>query len=93
MERDMGYNISFQVSCSMYLSKSIFYQNPKRNCDVLKSMGHCVVPDSLSYSTCYRFMSMVVMPERPCGTATHRDSVSVVGRGRPPIGPQEQPLV
>lgn len=70
MERDMGYNISFQVSCSIYLSKSILYQNPKRNCDVFTSMGHCVVQDSLSYSTCYHFMSMVTMPERPYGTAT-----------------------
>lgn len=70
MERDMGYNISFQISCSMYLSKSILYQNPQRNWDVFKSMGHGVVQDSLSFSTCHHFMSMLMMPEKPCGPAT-----------------------
>ena len=33
-------------------------------------MGHFVVQDSFSYSTCYHCMSMAMVPERPCGTAT-----------------------
>lgn len=73
MERDTSHNISFQVSYtifSLYLTKLIFYQNAKRNFNVFKSMGHFVVQDSFSYSTCYHCMRMAMVPERPCGTAT-----------------------
>lgn len=49
-ERDMTYNISFQVSyriCNLYLTKLTLYQNPKRNFEMIKSMGNFCVARQL----------------------------------------------
>lgn len=49
-ERDMTYNISFQVSysiCNLYLTKLTWYQNPKRNFEMIKSMGNFCVARQL----------------------------------------------
>lgn len=79
-ESDMTYNISFQVSysiCTLYLTKLTSYQNPKRNSEMIKSMGNFVVQDSVSFSTCYHCTCMAMVPAGPCATATKdRDSVS-----------------
>lgn len=50
MERDISYNISFQVShtiCNLYLTKLTLYQNPRRNFDMFKSMKRFMVQDSI----------------------------------------------